>query len=154
MLHSFIVNSNIWVTSSSMEFKELISEQLSQFTSILLKFLDSFLWNEEFKVKQAKYSRRSLNLHIGEFWSCCWFYSLLPLSCMAVLWRLPLTPWHSLVHCKKLECKMSCCGWRSVAVTVSQYLHPAAFSWWDVQKAVLATAVQPWHPWFSSSCVC
>lgn len=67
MLHSFIVNSNIWVTSSSMEFKELISEQLSQFTSILLKFLDSLLWNEEFKVKQAKYSRSRLNLHIGEF---------------------------------------------------------------------------------------
>lgn len=39
----------------------LISEQLSQFTTIVLTFLASVLWNAEFKVKEAKYSGRSIN---------------------------------------------------------------------------------------------
>lgn len=86
MLHSLIVSSNIWVLSSSVGFKELISEQLSQFTAILLKFLDSVLWNEEFKVKQAKSSGSSINLHLGKFGICCSCWSVLRLSCMAVLW--------------------------------------------------------------------
>lgn len=67
MLHSFILSSNIWLISSSMGFKELISEQSSQFTAILLKSLDSVLQNKEFKVKAAKYSGKSINLHTGEF---------------------------------------------------------------------------------------
>lgn len=39
---SFMLSSNIWVISSSVVgFKELISEQLSKFTDILLESLDS-----------------------------------------------------------------------------------------------------------------
>lgn len=47
-----------------MGFNELISEQLIQLTGILLKFLDSVLRNEQLKVKEAKYSGKSINLHI------------------------------------------------------------------------------------------
>lgn len=128
MLHSLIVSSNIWVLSSSVGFKELISEQLSQFTAILLKFLDSVLWNEEFKVKQAKSSGSSITLHLGKLGICYSCWSVLPLSCMAVLCSEEcLLLWHS-AACKKLEGKINCCGWRSVAVAVLQCLHPAAFS--------------------------
>lgn len=60
----FILSSSILVISSGMGFNELISEQLSQLTGILLKFLDSVLQNEQLKVKEAKYSGKSINLHI------------------------------------------------------------------------------------------